>query len=337
MKKLMSASLVRLMAGLLCCMFLSGCITFIGTSFSQQKRKLTETILEEPEGFFTLDKILLVDVSGFLDMVSSGGFFSSSDNAVETLKEILRKAEEDSRIRCIVLRINSPGGGVTTSDIMYQELKNFREKSGIPIVVHMMDLAASGGYMVAMAGDRIYAQPTTLTGSIGVISIYPDLEGLTGKIGVKMRVIKSGPVKDIGSIWRAFTSEERDILQQITNEYYRHFVETVVRGRPELSRSRIEELADGRVYTAQQALDAGLIDGVGHLPDTLKQARALAGIRDAAVVTYKRPYEFSENIYSSSGAKTPESDAASQVGFVNIDARGVSALPGPGFYYLWLP
>src|SRR5262249_22941878 len=163
--------------------------------------------------------------------------------------------------------INSPGGAVTASDILYQDLVRFRAETGKPVIACMMDVAASGGYYVAMGCDRIYAHPTTVTGSIGVIMSLYNATGLFHMLGVKSDPIKSGPNKDIGNPGRPMTEEERAILQQMVGSFYDQFVQVVVRGRPELPEERIRALADGRVYTGLDAKKLGLVDEIGYLDD----------------------------------------------------------------------
>jgi len=322
--------------GALSVLLLQGCAVVIFPSLHPRKGRLEETEVESARGWFVKEKILLVDISGFLSSEEKRGLLGSSKNVVDELKEILRKAEQDSRIKAVVLRINTPGGGVTTSDIIYNELKSFRERTGTPIIVEMMGMATSGGYYIAMAADRIFAHPTTLTGNIGVVSVFPRLEELTSKIGVDIRVIKSGDKKDIGSMWRDFSPEEKQILQSLIDDYYEQFISRVIENRANLDKERIRELADGRVFTARQALEAGLIDGIAYLPETLCAARELAGIRDSSVVMYKRAYEYKENIYSATGKIIPHVSGNTQIGLINVGGKGFP-FSGPEFLYLWLP
>lgn len=318
-------------------LMVQGCAVVVFPSLYPRKGSLQEIEVESPEGWFVKDKILMVDVSGFLSSRESKGLFGSSRNVVDEMKEILRKAENDPKIRCLILRINTPGGEVTSSDILYHELMNFKQKTGKPIIAEMMGLATSGGYYVAMAADKVYAHPTSLTGNIGVVSIFPRLEELGYKVGIDIRVIKSGDKKDIGSMWREFTKEERSILQSLIDEYYGQFLDKVAENRKNLDRAKITELADGRVYTARQALEAGLIDGIAYLPEAIEKAQMEAGISDSSVIMYKRSHEYKENIYSTSANPVPSVSANTQIGLINVDAPGFSLDTGPQFLYLWLP
>jgi protease-4 len=254
------------------------------------------------------------------------------------MKEILKKAEEDAYIKAVILRINTPGGEVTASDILHREIKEFKKKTGKPIIAVMMNISTSGGYYVAMAADKVYALPTTLTGNIGVIYILPKLEGLATKIGIEVRVIKSADKKDMSSPWRDFSPQEREILQSLINNYFEQFLQIVAENRANLTMEKIRTLADGRIYSAQQALEAGLIDGITTLPEAIQLARQSAGIADSRVVMYNRPQDVKENIYSSSSSNhTPSAAGDTQVGLINLNANGFKFNPAPRFMYLWMP
>src|SRR5205823_7348630 len=187
----------------------------------------------------------------------SSGLFGSGENPMSLFRERLDAAAEDCHVKAVVLRINSPGGAVTGSDIMYQEVLNFRQDTGKPVVACMMDVAASGAYYIAMGCDKVYAHPTTVTGSIGVIMSLYNASGLFIKLGVSSEPIKSGPNKDIGNPGRPMTDEERAILQGMVNGFYDQFVKVVVRGRS-LPEPQVRALADGRVYTGIEAKRLGL-------------------------------------------------------------------------------
>lgn len=318
-------------------LLLQGCAIVISPSLHSRKGRLRETMVQDAERFFTFDKILIMDLSGVISGEDSRSLFGSSKNSPEEIKEILNIVEKDPAIRAILLRIDSPGGDITPTDTIYQEIMEFKKKTKKPVIAIMTGVAASGGFYISMAADRIYAQPTTLVGNIGVIAVYPKLEGLTQKIGVDMRVIKSCDKKDIGSMWRDFSPEESEILQNITAEYYEKFLDIVASGRENLNREKIRALADGRIYTAKQALEAGLIDGIVTLPEAINLAKASAGIRDASVVMYQRPGEYKENIYSQSSSLSNDMGNKTQIGLINLDAQGLNFNPAPRFMYLWLP
>jgi protease IV len=275
------------------------------------------------------DKILLIDVSGILSSESREGFAGMRRELdhVAVLKEVLEKAAADSSIKALVLRINSPGGSVTASDIMYRELLEFKAQHSIPVIACMLDVAASGGYYIAMAADSVHAHPTTVTGSIGVIALKFNIKGLLDRVGVSEETITSAALKDSMSPFRGMTEQERAILQSILDDMHARFENVVRSGRPKLDAQQVTALADGRVFTAEQARKAGLIDEVGYLDDALEAAKQRAGLRsDARVVIYHRPNRYSNNIYSQSS-----------INLISIGADG----PGPvlplRFMYLWKP
>jgi len=218
------------------------------------------------------DKIALLRVEGPI--------FDSKDT-IDELKGYVK----DSSIKAIVLRVDSPGGAVAPSQEIYEEVRKAVVKK--KIVVSMGSVAASGGYYIAAPASRIIANPGTLTGSIGVIMEIPNLEGLMNKIGVKTEVIKSGRHKDIASVFRGIGKEEREILQNVLDNVHEQFITAVAEGRRML-RDDIQKIADGRVFTGEQALKAGLVDELGNLEDAIKAAASLAGIKGEPVVVTKK-------------------------------------------------
>jgi protease-4 len=204
------------------------------------------------------------------------------------LVKTVRAYRKDSRLRALVVRVDSPGGGVVASQELYRALLSFKE-SGKPLVTSMGTVAASGGYYVAAPSDLIVANPGTLTGSIGVIMSLTNLEGLLDKLGVSAITIKAGKHKDIGSPFREMTDEDRAILQGVMDDIHAQFIDAVAegRGRPV---AEIQALADGRVFTGRQALDVGLVDELGDLERAIQRAGELAGIEGRPqVIEYEPP------------------------------------------------
>jgi len=189
----------------------------------------------------------------------------------------LRRAAEDPSIRAVVLRLNSPGGSAAAAQEIGREVDRLRQ-AGKKVVASMGDTAASGAYWIAAKADRIVANPATITGSIGVIIQTQHLVGLYEKLGIDTETIKSGPHKDMGSAARPLTPEERRIFQGMVDDIYDQFVAVVARGR-EMEESRVRQLADGRVFTGNQAKELGLVDELGDLRDAVRLAGRLAGIR----------------------------------------------------------
>jgi protease IV len=193
----------------------------------------------------------------------------------ETVAALVKRAADDASVVAIVLRVDSPGGDGTASDLIWREVMEARRK-GKPVVVSMGDLAASGGYLVAVAGDVLLAEPSTLTGSIGVFSVKPDFSGLLQKLGVNVVTLKRGAHADAMSATRAWTAEERKLAEGQIQAFYELFLGRVAAGR-KLERSAVEALAGGRVWTGAQALQRGLVDRLGTLEDALAVAAARAG------------------------------------------------------------
>jgi protease-4 len=318
----------RLIFAFLLVPVLSGCTLFNVTIISPLK-PLEEKVVEG-EG---RPKLLLLDIAGFIsEKEPDGGLLAKQKpSIVSRVRESLRKAEQDEDIAGVILRINSPGGTVTASDIIYHEIQGFENRKKVPVYACITGLGTSGAYYIATASDRITAHPTAVTGSIGVILLNFNLQGLLGKIGVTEASIKSGAKKDIMSPFRASTEEERRIMQDIIGSFARRFVDVIMaRKNNRLERQELEKLADGRVYTAEQAVAAKLIDRTEYLDDTINGMKKALGIKEARVVGYYRPGDYRGSIYSAS-----DIGAASSVNLINIHADGLEMLSSPQFLYLW--
>jgi protease-4 len=277
-------------------------------------------------------KVLMMDLSGVISSHDQGGLLDESPNLVARIKEELNRAAEDEKIKAIVLRINSPGGTVTASDILYHEVKAFKEKRKIPVIASIMDVGASGGYYVAAAADRILTHPSSVTGSLGVIMLTVNAHGLMEKIGVQTTAVTSGPRKDMGSPFRPMTPEERAIFQGVIDSFYERFLTVVHEGRPNLTPEQIRKIADGRIYSGEQAKALGLVDGIGYLEDAVELAKKEANISEARVVVYRRPGEYRNNIYSKA-----LTGAAWTGGFPSVDWMAMVRGGTPQFMYLWMP
>lgn len=226
----------------------------------------------------------LIDVSGLIVSGGSGGggFGGTVQVGSQTIISQLREAQEDPDIKAVVLRINSPGGSAAGSIEVGNEIQRTKE-AGVVVVSYMADVAASGGYWIACETDRIVANPSTMTGSIGVIMTTMDLQGLYEMLGVDKNVFKSGPYKDMGAEHRDVTEPERAIFQSMVEDIYQQFVDVVVNGR-DMEKEAVLELADGRVFTGRQAAELGLVDQVGDLHDAVQIAAEMAGIEDPYTV-----------------------------------------------------
>jgi protease-4 len=276
-------------------------------------------------------KILMIDLSGVIAEKATGGALGQADDLVARVKEELTMAGEDDQVKALLLRINSPGGTVTASDLIHHELTQFRAKHRVPIVAIIMDVGASGGYYVAAAADKIVAHPTSVTGSVGVIMLRVNAEGLLQKIGLEAGAIKSGDKKDIGSPFRQISEDERAILQAMIDGFQTRFLEVVAKGRSNLSAERLKIVADGRVLTGPQALQLGLVDQIGYLDDAIEIAKQAAGLKDARVVIYHRPGSYKNNIYSQAQGEGGL-EALARLDIMSLVRGGT-----PQFLYLWMP
>jgi protease-4 len=276
-------------------------------------------------------KVAMIDVNGMIMDARRPGLLNSGENPLARFSEALTKARHDKQVRAVVLRINSPGGTVTASDIAYREVMDFRERSGKPVVVLMGGVAASGGYYLACAGDEVIAHPTTVTGSIGVImQTFNFSEGMR-KIGIRSDAITSGPNKKMGSPFEPMPAEHRTLLQGLVNEFYDSFVEVVTASRATLSPADMEWITDGRVVTGAKAAEVGLVDRTGDLRDAFDAAKERAGIMTGRLVKYHRPMEYVGSPYA--GAPAPPAQSST----VQLNFDFASQYESIGFYYVWDP
>ena len=211
---------------------------------------------------------------------------------------------DDPLVKAIVLRLDTPGGGVAPSQEIYNAVKRVRLDKHKTVVASMGTVAASGGYYIAVASDRILANPGSLTGSIGVVMQLANLENLMNKIGVKNIVIKSGRYKDVGSPFRMMGEEDQQLLQSVLDDAHRQFIEAVAAGRS-LDTADVEALADGRIFTGQQAKDVLLVDDLGDLTDAVKLAADMSGLQSPPVVETPRPYSFRDWVIGSLFGQAP--------------------------------
>ena len=319
---------MRIVLLVLITLLTTGC-SVISLDLSPRIRPLEEETVEGSGDA----KILLMDFSGFLSDESTSSLLSVTTPPARVpllvrVREELKKAKEDDKVKALVLRINTPGGTVTASDVIYRELELFKQDKKIPVVAVMMDVAASGGYYIALAADTIVAHPTSVTGSIGVVMLSFNAEGLMQKIGVSANTVKSAERKDMGSPFRTMTTEERAIFQSVIDDLYRQFLLKVMEKR-KLPETTARTLGDGRVYTAEQALTNRLIDRVGYMPDAIEIARQEAGVDKARVIVYHRARQYRATYY----AEAQPLDG----GLLSSGALGALTGPGPKFLYLWMP
>lgn len=294
-----------------------------------------EEVVVQRESVWASKRIAIIELEGVLTNQRKRTLLGVSEaNPVVEFKERLDAAAADKRVKAVVLRINSPGGGVTASDLMYQEVAAFRERTKKPVIACMMDVAASGGYYVACAADEIYAQPTTVTGSIGVIMITIDVSKGLDYLGIRPNVIKSGALKDAGSPFREMRDEDRKVFQAMIDQMYERFFWVVSKSRKTISEGDLRKLCDGRVFLAKDAKELGLVDQIGSLNDALWAAKRAAGIehKNVVVVQYGRSMSYRPNVY----AQAPQAPAEIVNNFY-LDIPSWMTSGGPQFMYLWQP
>jgi protease IV len=293
---------------------------------------------KEPLKEFTIEgkergKVLVIPARGFISDAPRKSLLGDRASMVQEVVSQLRKAEKDGDIKAVVLEINSSGGSITASDILYHEIVEFKARTSTKIVAALMDVAASGGYYIALPADRIVAHPTTITGSVGVIFIKPKIAGLMDKLGLAVEVNKSGKEKDIGSPFRPTTPEEEKIFQELTDKMGGRFLELVAKHR-NVSTEAMTSIATARIYLADEALQLKLIDRIGYLTSAVSEAKELAGLsKDAKVVVYRRSVYPNDNLYNTSASQY----AGSALPLVDLNLLEILPAFSPGLYYLWTP
>ncbi len=303
----------------------SGCATInLGPSLGELKE-----VSVEGEG---PGKILLVNIDGIINNQKDRTFSGNTLRLgmVEKIRSILEKAEKDKDIKALLIKMNSPGGTVTASDIIFHLLKEYKEKTKVRVYVQVMDLAASGGYYVAIAGDEIIAHPTSLIGSIGVIALKVNLKELMTKVGVSWEIVKSGDKKDFMSPFRSFTKEERELFQITIDRFHKRFVTKIAENRSDLDISQVQLLADGRVFDAEHAKDLNLIDHIGYVTDTLQEIKSDLDNPHLKLITYHRSDDYHGNIYSQFQKPT-------SFNMINLDLDFNPNSLSPYFLYIWSP
>jgi protease-4 len=311
---------------LLSMILIVGCATPRINLFNAAPEPLKEFTLEGTAS----DKILLISINGMISDSPKKDLLSSSPSVVDDVVSQINKAKSDKNIKAVLLKINSSGGTITASDVLYHEISAYKEKTGVKIVVSMMDIAASGAYYISLPADVIMAHPTTITGSVGVISLQPKVSGLMNKIGLGVDIQKYGKHKDMGSPFRESSEEEQKLLQKTVNDFGGRFIDLVKKHR-KLSEKALAEVSTARIFLADEALSLGLIDKIGYISDTLKETKKIAGIsEDARVIVYRRMEFPEDNYYNIAGTELGKIN----IPLINIELPEAFSLKA-GFYYLW--
>jgi protease-4 len=271
----------------LCLLFIYGIISFVSDVSNEIESQTAEESIVSGSPDVT-NTIALINIDGeIVESDASEGFTSLSSDTVSArhIKKVLKDIADDDSVKGILLRINSPGGSAAASDEILTDIKAFKQAHSMPVVTYMTDLAASGGYYVSLSSDKIVANPSAITGSIGVILEYMNYGELASKYGVKSVVIKSGAHKDIVSPFRDPTKDETDILQSVVDDAYDVFLTNVSTNR-KMDKEKAKKLADGRIYSAKQAKENGLIDETGSFEDAISLTKKLGQIDEAKVVEF---------------------------------------------------
>lgn len=259
-------------------------------------------------------KIAVVTVQGIIN----------GDQAQDVYRQ-LKWARKDKHVKGLIIRINSPGGTISASDQIHNEILKYRDKEDRPVVAFMQGVAASGGYYTSVACDKIVAEPTAVTGSIGVIMAHLVLQKLLEeKLGIQPVVIKSGSKKDWPSPFQPVTEEQKQYIQdKLISPAYERFVQVVADGRSSLTLADVKRLADGSIYSANEALDENLIDQIGYLDEAIELVSSLAGIEKAQVVEYRKPFALADLL------------SLQNRNILKIDRATLYELSTPQLLYLW--
>ena len=286
------------------------------------------TVVSAGAGGGDCPRIALIDVDGLLVNAEVTRTLNEAENPVALFREKIDAAASDPRVSAFVVRINSPGGGVVASNIMFHELEGLRERTGRPVVTYIMEVGTGGGYYLATAGDLICAHPNSVTGGIGVIFNYYNLEDAMGQQNVTAKPIRAGKNIDMGSYGAPLTEETREWLQEMADEFHGRFIDDVVRRRPSVDRGD-DSIFDGRVFAAPQAQRHGLIDQVGHLEEAIEAAQQMVDASECAVVMYHRESHVPRSIYAG------EAQNALPAQMMPLSIPGLERSRLPSFLYLW--
>lgn len=281
------------------------------------------------------DKIALIDLRGLIVDAPSPTILGPGENPVDHIVTRLRRAEEDANVKAVIIRVNSPGGTVTASDTLHDEIRRFRQRSGKPIVASLGEVAASGGYYVALAADEIIAQPTTLTASIGVVIQTMNFSEGLARIGIHPRAITSGGNKDLANPFAPVRNQHFTILQEVVDQFHARFAGLVRERRPAIDAARFTDLTDGRIITGEQAAEAGLADALGGIHDAFERAKSLAGVERASLIKYTTRGRAASTVY----ARTDDihhSPSSVEINLLRLDLSEAWLMSSTA-WYLWSP
>ena len=308
-------------------LFLIGCEAPKVRIFPSHSDPLKEYTLQGKE----MGKVLVIPIRGIISDAPRRQFITTWPSMVQEIVSQLRKAEDDPEVKAVLLKIDSPGGSVIASDLIYNEIMAFKQRKKAKVVAAMMGVAASGGYYIALPADFILAHPTTVTGSVGVLFLNPNVSGLMEKIGVDVNVSKTGENKDMGSPFRQATEEEQGIIQDIVDRLGAQFLDHIAEHR-KLEPNRLKEISSARIYLADDALKLGMVDSIGYLDEAVSRAKKLADLpEDAKVVVYRRTEYPDDNLYNTSISRYEGRSPS----IISLELLPSFSKLQTGFYYLW--
>jgi protease-4 len=293
--------------------------------------EMTATVVRPAKAPANCPRIALVDIDGVLLNQNYGSLYAVGDNPLSAFRDKLDAAARDPRVAAVVLRINSPGGSVTTCDIMAEELRQFRRETRKPVVACLMDLATSGAYLVAAQSDLVLAHPTALTGGLGVVFNHYNLQDAMSQLNVVSDSVKAGPKIDMGTVTAPLDDESRTLIQKMADAYRTHLHERVKERRTAMTAQDFQMVQDGRVVIASQAVTLHLVDRLGYLHQAIAVAERQAGISDSEVVLLHRQAYPARSLYAITPAPAPLKDA------IPLSYPGLDRSKVPAFLYLWQP
>jgi protease-4 len=276
-------------------------------------------------------RVGLIDVDGLLFNQNMTGLYSVGENPVASFREKLEAAAGDPLVKAIVVRINSPGGGVTACDIMADELRRFRDETRKPVVACLMDVATAGAYYLAVGSDEVLAMPTSLTGSLGAVVNHYNLQDAMAQLNLTYDAVKAGPLIDMGSVTAPLDEPTRKLLQEIVDSFRDRFRDRVAVRRPKMTADDWKAIDDGRVVPASKALALHMVDRLGYVHEAIAEAERLGGLSGSEVVIFQRSGYPTHSLY----AITP--NAPIQGDIVPFSYPGLDRSKAPTFLYLWQP
>ncbi len=292
---------------------------------------ITATVVRPGKSPAPCARIALIDLDGLLVNQNYGHLIPVGDNPLASFREKLEAAARDPRAVAVLLRINSPGGSVTGSDIMAEELRQFRAETGKPVVSSLMDLATSGAYLVAVQSDRIVAHPTALTGGLGVIFNHYHLKDAMQQLGITPNDVKSGDKIDMGTVSKTLDPATRQLLQQMADSYRERLQNRVKERRTAMTPQDLQAIEDGRVVLAADALNLHLVDRLGYVHEAIDEAERLVGVSGAEVALYHRVGYPARSLYAIDPTPAPTSEV------LPFSYPGLDRSKLPAFLYLWQP